>query len=68
MKSYAQVLDSIEALPEDQQESLVGIISKRLAERRRAGLIKSVHSARKEFKSGKLHPASPAEIMRKVLA
>ncbi len=68
MKSYGQVLDSIEALPEDQQESLVDIVSKRLTERRRAALVKSVSEARKEFKAGKLRPASPAEIMRKVLA
>ena len=68
MKSYGQVLDSIEALPEDQQESLVDIVRKRLAERRRDALIKSVGEARKEFKSGKLRPASPAAIMRRVLA
>jgi hypothetical protein len=68
MKSYGQVLDSIEALPEEQQESLLDIMRKRLAERRRAALVKSVGEARKEFKSGKLRPATPAEIMRKVLA
>jgi len=67
MKSYGQVLDSIEALPDEQQESLVDIVRKRLAERRRAALVKSVGGARKEFKAGKLRPASPAEIMRKVL-
>lgn len=68
MKSYGQVLDSIEALPEEQQESLLDIVGKRLAERRRAELFKAVGEARKEFKSGKLRPATPAEIMRKVLA
>ena len=68
MKSYGQVLDSIEALPDEQQESLVDIVRKRLAERRRAALVKSVGEARKEFKAGKLRPASPSEIMRKVLA
>ena len=68
MKSYGQVLDSIEALPEEQQESLMDIVRKRLAERRRATLFKSVREARKEFKSGKLRPATPSEIMRKVLA
>ena len=68
MKSYGQVLDSIEALPEEQQESLMDTVRKRLAERRRAALVKSVAEARKEFTSGKLRPATPAEIMRKVLA
>ena len=68
MKSYGQVLDSIEALPEDQQESLLDIVRKRLAERRRAALVESVGEARKEFKSGKLRPAAPSEIMRTILA
>ena len=62
------MFDSIEALPDEQQESLVDIVRKRLAERRRAALVKSVGEARKEFKSDKLGPASPAAIMRKVLA
>jgi dihydroneopterin aldolase len=68
MKSYGQMLEEIEAMPEDQQESLVDTVCKRLAERRRAGLVKSVQAARKEFKSGKLRPATPSEIVRKVLA
>jgi transcriptional regulator CtsR len=68
MKSYGQVIDSIEALPDEQQESLLELFQKRLAERRRQALIKSVQEARKEFKAGKLRPTSPAEIMRKVLA
>ena len=68
MKSYGQVLDSIDALPEDQQESLLDIVCKRLAERRRAALVKSVGEARKEFKTGKLRPATSSEIMRKILA
>ena len=68
MKSYGQVLDSIEALPDEQQESLVDIVRKRLAERRRAALVKSVDAARKEFKAGKVRPANPSEIMRKILA
>ena len=68
MKTYGQVIDSIEALPDEQQESLLVLVQRRLTERRREALAKSVQEARKEFKSGKLRPASPAEIMRKVLA
>lgn len=68
MKTYGQVLDSIETLPDDQQESLVELMRKRLAERRRLALADAVQEARREFKSGKCRPAAPAEIMRKVLA
>ena len=68
MKSYGQVLDSIEALPDEEQESLMDIVRKRLAERRCAALLESVGEARKEFKSGKLRPVTSAEIVRKILA
>jgi len=68
MKTYGQVVDSIEALPEAQQESLVELMQHRLAERRRDALIESVRAARSEFKSGKCRAATPAEIMRKVPA
>ena len=68
MKTYGQALDFIAGLPEEQQESLMVTVRQRLAEDRRAALVKSVREARKEFKSGKCRPASPAEIMRKVLA
>jgi hypothetical protein len=67
MKSYGQVVDSIEALPDEQQESLLILLQQRLAERHREALVKSVQEARKEFKSGKLRPASPTAIMRRVL-
>lgn len=67
MKSYGQVLESIEALPEEQQESLMEIVRNRLTERRRVALVKAVNEARAEFKTGKLRPATPVEIMRKIL-
>jgi len=67
VKSYGQVLESIEALPEEQQESLMEIVRNRLTERRRVALVKAVNEARAEFKTGKLRPATPVEIMRKIL-
>ena len=68
MKSYGQVVDSIEALPDEQQESLLELLLKRLAERCHEALIKSVQEARKEFKAGRIRPARLAEILCKVFA
>ena len=68
MKTYGQLVDSIEALPHDQQESLVELMQHRIVARRREALVESVRESRKEFEAGKLRPSSPAEIMRKVLA
>jgi hypothetical protein len=68
VKTFAQVVDSIEALPESDQDTLLELLRRRQTERRREALVEAVQQARKEFKAGRIRPASPAEIMRKVLA
>lgn len=68
MKTFGQVLDGADALSLEEQESLVSILQRRLREQRRAELMKAAKEARAEFKAGKCRPASPAEIMKKILA
>lgn len=68
MKTFGQLLESIEELPVEDQESLVTVMQKRMAERRRNELIDAVSKARAEFKTGKCRPATPSEIMKKILA
>lgn len=66
MNGYAATLEAVSALPLEDQESVVEVIQRRLAEQRRAGLIATVKQARKEFAAGKGKPASAAAIMRRV--
>ena len=66
MKTFAQVVESADALSIDEQESLVSILQRRLAEQRRAELIKAVKAARQEFKTARCRPAPPAQIMEKI--
>ena len=68
MSSFAQTLDAIESLPVDEQEDVLEVLQRRLAERRRAELIAIVKQSRKEFDAGKCKPASVAAIMRQVKA
>jgi len=68
MKTFAQVLDSAGELPVEEQESLVDVLQHRLAERRRDTLVESVNSARREFKEGRCRPATPGQIIKKILA
>ena len=68
MSSFAQTLNAIESLPVDEQEDVLEVLQRRLAERRRAELIATVKQARKEFNAGKCKPASVAAIMRQVKA
>ena len=66
MNSYAATLEALEALPLEEQESVLEIMKRRLAERRRAELIATVKLSRKELAAGKCKPASVASIMRQV--
>ena len=68
MKTFGQVLEWADALSLEEQESLVDVLQRRLREQRRAELVKAVKEARKEFKAGHCRPASPGEIIKKILA
>ena len=68
MTKFAQVLDSAADLAVDEQESLVELLQHRLAEHRRAELVAAVKSARREFKEGRCRPATPAQIVKRLLA
>jgi hypothetical protein len=68
MKTFAQVLDSADELGVEEQESLVEVLQHRLAERRREALIEAVKSARREFEAGSCRPATPKQILKRILA
>jgi len=68
MTKFSQVLDSADGLAIEDQESLVEVLQHRVAERRRAELVEAVKSARREFKAGKCRPATPAQIIKRILA
>jgi hypothetical protein len=68
MTKYAQVLDSADDLALEEQESLVEVLQRRLAEPRREELAAAVKSARREFKEGRCRPATPAQIVKRLFA
>jgi hypothetical protein len=68
MTKFAQVLDSADGLAIEEQESLVEILRHRLAEHRRAELGEAVKLARREFKEGRIRPATPAQIIKRLFA
>jgi hypothetical protein len=68
MTKFAQVLDFADGFAIEEQESLVEVLQHRLAEHRRAELIEAVKSARREFKAGHCRPATPAQIVKRLLA
>jgi len=66
MKTFAQVLDSADELGVEEQESLVEVLQRRLAERHRAALVDAVKEARREFAAGRCRPATAKLIVRRI--
>ncbi len=65
--SFNDVLEAVDHLSLDEQESLIDVIRRRIAARRRQELAKLVISARKEHANGTLKPESPDDIMQSLL-
>lgn len=66
MSSFSDVVDAADELSVEEQETLLAILRRRLAERRRAELVREVAEARAEHQAGRSHPASVSEIMVEV--
>lgn len=61
---FYEVVDAADALSEEEQEALIDLIRRRLAERGRERLIEDVRLANEEFEAGKCRVMTVDEIMR----
>ena len=66
-KTFQEVLEIIESLPEYQQEDIVKIIMKRIIEHKREELAKSVKEAREEYSRGEVKRGSVDDLMKDLL-
>jgi hypothetical protein len=60
---FDEVLEAVEALPEEQQESLIDIVRRRQTERRRDALASSIEEAREELARGEVRRGSVDELL-----
>ncbi len=63
---YGELLEAVERLPEEQQESLAEIIRLRLAARRREQILADVRAGLAEHAAGRTKVMSVEEIMREI--
>jgi hypothetical protein len=63
MAIFSEVVDAADRLSIEEQEELLAIVRRRLAERRRAELVGDVEEARAEFAAGKARPVTVDELM-----
>ncbi len=63
---FRDVLDAADHLSQDEQEELVAILHRRLAQAARQRLANDIQEARREFTDGRCAPAAPDELMRAI--
>lgn len=66
--SIHEIVNAADNLSFDEQQTLLDILKRRVAEVRRKQLVQEVQEARDEFSKGQCQPASVQEIMKEVLS
>jgi hypothetical protein len=66
--TFAEILESADQLPLEDQENLIVILQNRLRERRRSQRIRDVEEAQKEFAEGKCQPITIEQLMQEILS
>ena len=69
MKSttFDEVLDIIESFPEEQRESIVEIVKRRLTEERRERLAQTIKEAREEYARGEVRRGTVDDLIREIV-
>jgi hypothetical protein len=65
---FGEVLEAIDQLSLDEQETLLDIVQRRVAEQGRKLLAAEIQEARQEFAAGRCHPATADELMDEILS
>jgi hypothetical protein len=64
---FGDVLEAADHLSLEEQQELIAILQRRLAEAGRQRLIAEVQEARQQFAAGQCRPVTPDELMREIL-
>jgi ribosomal protein S4 len=64
---FAEVLEAADHLSQDEQQELIAILNRRLAQAARQRLAEEVQEARQQFAEGLCLPATPEELMRETM-
>ena len=64
---FGEVLEAADHLSHDEQEELIGILHRRLAQASRQRLVAEVKESRQEFAEGRCLSTTPGELMREIM-
>ncbi len=62
--TFAEALEIIESLPEEQRETIIEIVKRRLIEEKREHLAQMVKEAREEYARGECRKGTVEDLMR----
>ena len=65
---FGDVLEAVDQLSIPDQETLLEVVRRRLVEARRAEILDEVKRGEKEFGEGQCQEATPADLMKEILA
>jgi hypothetical protein len=65
--AFGEVLEVVDQLSLEEQETLIEVVRRRIIERRREELAKEIQDAQKEFQAGRCRPVTPDELMAEIL-
>jgi hypothetical protein len=64
--TFQKALEVIESLPEEQRESLIDIVKRRLIEERRERLAQRIGEAREEYNRGEIKKGTVDDLLREL--
>jgi len=65
--TFDEALDIIESFPEDQRESIIEIVKRRLTEERRERLTQTIKEAREEYARGEVRRGTVDDLIREIV-
>jgi len=65
--TFDEALDIIESFPEEQRESIVAIVKRRLTEERRERLAQTIKEARQEYARGEVRRGTVDDLIREIV-
>lgn len=65
--AFGDVLDAADQLSAEDQQELIAILQRRLADAGRQQLLADVRESRREFEAGLCKPTTPEELMREIM-
>jgi hypothetical protein len=65
--AFGEVLEVVNKLSLEEQETLIEVVRRRVIERRREELAKEIQDAQKEFQAGHCRPVTPDELVTEIL-